>query len=133
MFRRAKAGDNVLPRGGAKSRKKNNVIFSPLLQLNCVASVSVLFRRKEQGSSVKERTENYASERTEGNFLSSPPPSPLTSRSIFLVVKILFLFFAPKTNGNACYVGYFPCRSKAVPTLSFVRLKNAKNSACSVG
>ena len=30
VFRRAKAGDNVVPRAGVKSRKKN-AIFSPLL------------------------------------------------------------------------------------------------------
>ena len=66
------------------------------LMLACVASVSVRFRRKERGTRVKDREKSGASKRALVSFLArSIPQSPLPP-----------YFFAPKTNGNACYAGY---------------------------
>ena len=52
-------------------------------RLACVASVSVRFRSKEQGTRVKDCAKNGVSKRAgegwgrkEGNFLPSPPPPP---------------------------------------------------------
>ena len=55
--------------------------------LACVASVSVRFRSKEQGTRVKDRAQNA---------------SRLISRAVKTENPVLRPFFSPKPNGNAC-------------------------------
>ena len=57
----------------------------------CVASVSVRFRSKERGTSVKDHAKNG---------------SRLISRAIKTETPLPRYLFAPKPNGNACYAGY---------------------------
>ena len=90
-------------------------------RLACVASVSVRFRSKERGTGVKDRAKNGVSKRAGRGwgrkFPSFPSPSPT------FIVWFLFhfsrgqnrepvprSFFAPETNGNACYEGYTTTR-----------------------
>ena len=56
-------------------------------EVACVASLSVRFRSKERGTRVKDRAKTAQVKERRGGG---------QNRS----------FFAPKPNGNACYVGY---------------------------
>ena len=59
----------------------------------CVASVSVRFRQKERGTRIKLVKDR---EKSGSRFIS---------RAVNTESPLLRYFFAPKLNGNACYVG----------------------------
>ena len=85
----------------------------------CIVSVSVRFSSKERGTRVRDHAKNGASKRAGRGWgrkkkesflpLPLPPLSFFGSHFISRAVKTENLpqsFFAPKTNGNACYAGY---------------------------
>ena len=84
------------------------------LYVACVASVSVRFRSKERGTRVKDRAKNGPSKRA-GRGWGKKLPLPLLplsffgsrfiSRGVKTESPLPWSFFAPKTNGNACYAG----------------------------
>ena len=100
-----------------------NSVNIKTITVACVASVSVRFRSKERGKSVKERAKNGLSkragrggeERKETSFLPLPLPplsffgSCLISRAAKTENPVPRSFFTPKPKGNACYVGYYYC------------------------
>ena len=94
-------------------------ILKVAAHIACVARVSVRFRSKEQGTKVRGRAKNGASKRTGRRwekvrvrvspFPPLPPLSFFGARSISRAAKtenpVPRSFFAPKSNGNACYAG----------------------------
>ena len=65
-----------------------------------VASVSVRFRSKERGTRVKERAKSGISKSLLSFFGSC-----FISRAFKTENPVPRSFFAPRPNGNACYVG----------------------------
>ena len=88
-----------------------------LCTIASVASVSVLFRSKEGGTRVKDRTKN-------GAFFDSRS----ISRSVKAENPFPLSFFAPKPNGNACYAGYV--HDKGYRVCSFLYEIRTNESNC---